>query len=89
MYNALILSNLPVLDNKKIWKMKIPLKNKKLHGIFVEELFLLKIILLSAIGMGVRCVCFVCDNKTLVFLMQLCTFYMVSHPGSFRLVSTN
>jgi hypothetical protein len=28
MYNALILSDLPVCDNKKIWKMKIPLKNK-------------------------------------------------------------
>jgi hypothetical protein len=26
MYNALILSDLPVYDNKKIWKMKIPLK---------------------------------------------------------------
>jgi hypothetical protein len=30
MYNALILPNLPVLDNKKIWTMKIPLKNKKI-----------------------------------------------------------
>jgi hypothetical protein len=29
MYNDLILTDLPVLDNKKIWKMKIPLKNKK------------------------------------------------------------
>jgi hypothetical protein len=28
MYNTLISSDLPVLDNKKIWKMKIPLKNK-------------------------------------------------------------
>jgi hypothetical protein len=28
MYNALILPDLPVYDNKKIWKMKIPLKNK-------------------------------------------------------------
>jgi hypothetical protein len=27
MYNVLISSDLPVLDNKKIWKMKIPLKN--------------------------------------------------------------
>jgi hypothetical protein len=27
MYNALILPDLPVLDNKEIWKMKIPLKN--------------------------------------------------------------
>jgi hypothetical protein len=27
MYNVLISLDLPVLDNKKIWKMKIPLKN--------------------------------------------------------------
>jgi hypothetical protein len=27
MYNAMIVSNLLVFDNKKIWKMKIPLKN--------------------------------------------------------------
>jgi hypothetical protein len=27
MYNALILTDLPVLDNKKIWKIKISLKN--------------------------------------------------------------
>jgi hypothetical protein len=27
MYNALILPNLPILDNKKIWTMKIPLKD--------------------------------------------------------------
>jgi hypothetical protein len=29
MYNALISLDLPIYDNKKIWKMKIPLKNKK------------------------------------------------------------
>jgi hypothetical protein len=29
MYNALIFSDLPVYDNKKICKMKIQLKNKK------------------------------------------------------------
>jgi hypothetical protein len=29
LYNTLILSVSPVYDNKKIWKMKIPLKNKK------------------------------------------------------------
>jgi hypothetical protein len=29
-YNSLILLDLPVLNNKKIWKMKIPLKNKKI-----------------------------------------------------------
>jgi hypothetical protein len=28
MFNALILPDVPVYDNKKIWKIKIPLKNK-------------------------------------------------------------
>ena len=28
MYRALIQSDVPVVNNKKIWKMKIPLKNK-------------------------------------------------------------
>jgi hypothetical protein len=30
LYNALILSDSPVYDNKKIWKIKILLKNKKI-----------------------------------------------------------
>jgi hypothetical protein len=59
LYNALILPDSPVYDNKKIWKMKIPLKTKNLHGIYVERLFLLKIILLSGIGMVVKYVFFV------------------------------
>jgi hypothetical protein len=60
LYNALILSDSPVYDNKKIWKMKIPLKNKnKLYGIYVEGLFLLKIILLSGIDMVVKLLFFV------------------------------
>jgi hypothetical protein len=63
MYNTLILSDLPVPDNKKIWKMKIPLKHKKMHGIYVGGLFLLKIFLLSGIGMGVRYVCFVLNMR--------------------------
>jgi hypothetical protein len=35
MYNAMIVSDLPVFDNKKNWKMKIQLKKKNLHGIYV------------------------------------------------------
>jgi hypothetical protein len=54
MYNALISLNLPVLDNKKIWKMKIPLKNNFFAWYFAEGLFLLKVIYLRGIGMGVR-----------------------------------
>jgi hypothetical protein len=35
MYNALIQPELPVDNNSKIWKIKIPLRTKSLHGIFV------------------------------------------------------
>jgi hypothetical protein len=60
MYNAMIMSDLPVLDNNKIYNMKIPLKNNFfLHGIYVGGLFLLKIIILNEIDMGVRHVFFV------------------------------
>jgi hypothetical protein len=38
LYNAIIQSDLPVKSNKKIWKIKIPLKTKILDGICVEEL---------------------------------------------------
>jgi hypothetical protein len=51
MYNALILPDVPVYDSNKIWMMKIPLQTKNLHGVYVKGLFLLKIILLSRIGM--------------------------------------
>jgi hypothetical protein len=37
MYNALILPDAPVYDNKKIWKMKIPLKNKKNCMVFTSR----------------------------------------------------
>jgi hypothetical protein len=50
--------------------MKIPLKNKKLHGIFVEGLFLLKITLLSRINMGVRHV----HDETIKHLFLKCNF---------------
>jgi hypothetical protein len=60
MNNAMIVSNLLVLDNKKIWKKKIPLNNIFfLHGIYVGGLFLLKIILLRGIVRGVIHVFFV------------------------------
>jgi hypothetical protein len=58
-------SDTPVDKNKKIWKMRIPLKNKKkLHGIFVVGLFSPKIILLSGIGMKVLSVFSVIKIKT-------------------------
>jgi hypothetical protein len=36
LYNVIIQSDIPVDNNKKIWKMKIPLKTKNLVGICVE-----------------------------------------------------
>jgi hypothetical protein len=57
-YNALILPDAPVYDNKKICKMKNHLKIKFLLSIYVEKLFLLKTILLSEIGMVVKHVFF-------------------------------
>jgi hypothetical protein len=36
LYNAIIQSDIPVDGNKKIWKMKIPLKLRSLVGICVE-----------------------------------------------------
>ena len=59
MYRALIQSDVPVDNNKKIWKMKIPLRIKSLHSIFIAESFLLKITLLRGIGMEARNVYFV------------------------------
>jgi hypothetical protein len=59
MYNALILPDVPGYDNKKIWKMKIPLKNKKIAWYLRRGVILLKIILLSEIGMVVKHVLFV------------------------------
>jgi phosphatidylserine decarboxylase len=50
MYNAMIVSDLPVLNNKKILKM-IPLKNNFFACIYVGGLFLVKIILLNGIDM--------------------------------------
>jgi hypothetical protein len=62
-YNAILLSDLPVDNNKKIWKMKIPLKINFLDGIFVVGLFSPKTILLSGIGMEVHGAFFVIRTK--------------------------
>jgi hypothetical protein len=37
LYKAIMQSDIPVDNNNKIWKMKIPLKTKKLPGIYVGE----------------------------------------------------
>jgi hypothetical protein len=70
LYKAILQSDIPVDNNKKIWKMKIPLKNKILDGIFVVGLSLPKRILLSGTGMEVLGVCFVIKMK----LQNTCSF---------------
>jgi hypothetical protein len=42
LYNAIIQSDIPVDDNKKIWKMKIPLKTKILGWYLRREVILTK-----------------------------------------------
>jgi hypothetical protein len=74
MYNALILPDMSVYDNKKFWKMKIPLKTKSLHGIYVKGLFLLKTILLIAIGIIVKHVFFCSQDGTIKHLFFQCNF---------------
>jgi hypothetical protein len=37
LYKVILQSDIPVDNNKNIWKMKIPLKTKKIGHIFVEE----------------------------------------------------
>ena len=56
MYRALIQYDTPVDKNEKLWKMKIPIKLKKLHGMLVEELYSPKITLLSVLGKEVKSV---------------------------------
>jgi hypothetical protein len=64
-YKAILQSDIPVNNNKKIWKMKIPLKPKKLDGIFVAGLFSPKIVLLNETGMEVLSVFSVIKTKLL------------------------
>jgi hypothetical protein len=53
LYKAILQSNTLIDDNKKTWKIRIPLKNKKMDGIFIVGLYSPKIILLSRTGMEV------------------------------------
>lgn len=63
MCTTLTQPDVPVDNNKKIWKMKISQKTKFLRGIFAEVLFLLKTTLQDAIGMEVNSVSFVIKTK--------------------------
>jgi hypothetical protein len=70
MYNALILidlSDLPVLDNKKIHK-------KNLHGIFVKGLFFLKNNLIKRNWHGSKTCVFCTHNEMIKHLFFQCNF---------------
>jgi hypothetical protein len=64
---------------------------KKMHGIYVVGVILTKDNLINQNWHGVRHVFPILGMRQLilVFLMQFFTFHMVSHPNSFRHVSTN
>jgi hypothetical protein len=70
MYNALIHQNIPIDDNKMIWKMKIPLKTKVFGGTFIVELFSPKTIWLNGTGTETRFVFFVITMR----LLNTCFF---------------
>jgi hypothetical protein len=65
LYKAILQSDIPVDNNKKIWKMKIPLRIKKIDGVFVVGLSLPKIIVLSGNGMEVLGVFSIIKTKLL------------------------
>jgi hypothetical protein len=57
LYKAIIQSDIPVNNNKKIWKMKIPLKTKKNGWYLRRGVILTKDNLLSETGMEVLSAC--------------------------------
>ena len=59
MYRALVQSDVPVDNNKKIWKMKIPLKNKIFAWYLCCGVIVTQDNLIRGIGMEVRNVYFV------------------------------
>jgi hypothetical protein len=58
MYRVLVLPDESVLNNKKIWKMKIPLRPRLLRSIYVEGRSSLRITLQNTIDMEVISVSF-------------------------------
>jgi hypothetical protein len=74
MYNALILTDLPVLDNKKIWKMKIPLKNKKFAWYLRRGVILTKDNLIKRNWHGSKRCVFCTHDETIKHLFFQCNF---------------
>jgi hypothetical protein len=74
MYNALILPDLPVLDNKKIWKMKITLKNKKFAWYLRRGVILTKDNLIKRNWHESKMCVFCTHDETIKHLFFQCNF---------------
>jgi hypothetical protein len=91
-YNAILLSDLPVDNNKKIWKMKIPLKIKIFGWYLRRGVILTKDNLVKRNWHGsTRCVFLSSgrNNQTLILPVPVREIYMVCHPSSVYLVSSD
>jgi hypothetical protein len=74
LYNTLILSVSPVYDNKKIWKMKIPLKNKKFAWYLRRGVILTKDNLIKRNWHGSKTCVFCLQDETIKHLFFHCNF---------------
>jgi hypothetical protein len=89
MYKALILSEIPIENNKMIWKMKIPLKIIFFGWYLRRGVILIKDYLVRRNWQGsTKCV-FYHEDETIkhLFSMPVCQIYMVNHPNSIQYVS--
>jgi hypothetical protein len=91
MYRALVDTTGSVDNNHKIWKMKVPLKIK-IFAWYLRKGVVLTNDNLAKQNWNGSLQCVFCHHnetiKHLFFPMQFCSFYMVSHPNGFQLVST-
>jgi hypothetical protein len=74
MYNALISYDLPVLNNKKIWKMKIPLKNNFFAWYLHRGVILTKDNLIKQNWHGSKSCVFCSHDETIKHLFFQCNF---------------
>jgi hypothetical protein len=74
LYNVLILSDSPVYDNKNIWKMKIPLKNKNFAWYLRRGVILTKDNLSKRNWLGSKTCVFCPQDETIKHLFFQCNF---------------
>jgi hypothetical protein len=74
MYNALIQPDVPVYDNKKIWKIKIPLKNKIFAWYLRQGVILTKDNLIKRNWHGNKIYVFCSQDETIKHLFFHCNF---------------